>query len=193
VKGLDIRTTGSGNAGATNVFRLLGWKAAVPVLLADFAKGFLPVFFAGQLLYWLSSGAETAGRPAAVIPIAVLTVIVIGHAFPLWAGFRGGKGVACAAGGITAMVPIAAPFCLGLFILVLIFSSYVSAASLSAAWFLPLFYGLAPVFTSGEALSYLNLAFFIGTAVLITVLHRKNLGRLIRGEEPRFHLSGRSG
>ena len=171
----DIRNHGSGNAGATNVFRVLGWKAAVFVLVADFLKGFLPVFFVLRM----TSGA----RP--LIPMLALSAIVIGHAFPLWAGFRGGKGVACAAGGITAIFPLAAPVCLGVFIIVLAAGSYVSLASLAAAWSLPLLYVLVTRFgPSGRSTE--TLIFFLLVATGISFLHRKNIGRLIRGEEARF-------
>lgn len=189
LKGVDIRTVGSGNAGATNVFRILGWKAAVFVLVADFAKGFLPVFYAAGLVGRLNSDAGSVSELSTVIRILVLTAIVLGHAFPLWAGFRGGKGVACSAGGISAMIPMAAPICLGVFIIVLAISSYVSAASLAAAWFLPLLYALAPRFSSGEAFSPVLLIFFLVVAISITALHRKNIQRLFRGEESRFSLS----
>lgn len=192
LQGADIRTVGSGNAGATNVFRILGWKAAIFVLVADFSKGFLPVFYACRFVGWLSSASDAAGEFSTLIRILVLTAIVLGHAFPLWAGFRGGKGVACSAGGITAMVPLAAPLCLGVFVLVLVISSYVSAASLAAAWFLPLLYTLAPVFSSGENLSVTMLVFFLGIAILLTVLHQKNIVRLIRREESQFRFTRKS-
>ena len=171
----DIRNQGSGNAGATNVFRVLGWKAAVFVLIFDFLKGFLPVFFVLRM----TSGAHP------FMPMLALGAIVIGHAFPLWAGFRGGKGVACTAGGITAIFPLAAPVCLGVFIIVLAAGSYVSLASLAAAWSLPLLYALAGRFgPTGRSTE--TLIFFLIAAAGISILHRKNIGRLIRGEESRF-------
>ena len=175
--GIDIREKGSGNAGATNIYRVLGWKAAVTVLFLDLVKGFLPVF--------LTPVAALPRGEADALKIGVLAAVVIGHAFPLWAGFRGGKGVASSAGGITALYPIAAPFCLAVFAAVLAVSSHVSLASLVVAWILPVVY-LGVTWIRGSALSVPLLIFFCLIPPGITWPHRKNLRRLIRGEEPKF-------
>ncbi|MDF1567023.1 MAG: glycerol-3-phosphate 1-O-acyltransferase PlsY [Spirochaetaceae bacterium] len=176
--GIDIREKGSGNAGATNVYRVLGWKAAAAVLVLDLMKGFLPVF--------LTPVAALSAGEADALKIGVLAAVVIGHAYPLWAGFRGGKGVASSAGGITALYPIAAPFCLAVFAAVLAVSSYVFLASLVAAWILPFVY-LGVTWIRGSALSVTLLIFFCLIPLGITWLHRKNIRRLIRGEETKFH------
>jgi glycerol-3-phosphate acyltransferase PlsY len=185
-KGVDIRSEGSGNAGATNVYRVLGWKAALAVLAADFAKGFLPVFFSAGLPALMSGSSPAGPLSPTVLKIMVLAAAVLGHAFPLWAGFRGGKGVACSAGGITALFPAAAPVCLAVFALTLLFTSYVSAASLVTAWTLPLLPQILRRFIPGGEDPVLLTVFFILIALVITVLHRKNIIRLIRGEEPVF-------
>ncbi len=178
IKGLDIRHEGSGNAGSTNVFRVLGWKAAVIVLILDAAKGFIPVLrlpriFMGMVNFPL------------LFPILTLSGILIGHAFPLWFGFRGGKGVASAAGGIIAMFPQAAPICLIIFISVLAVSRYVSLASLAAAWTLPIFTLIWKLIRQSE-ISFWLIGFFILTALAVSWLHRKNIGRLFQGNEPKF-------
>ena len=175
LKGIDIREEGSGNAGSTNVYRVLGAQAAALVFLLDFAKGFIPVLI---MMKWGIPGADR------YLP-GILSVffLIIGHSFPVFAGFRGGKGVAVAAGGITALLPLLAPFCLTIFILTVWLSRTVSLGSLAVAWSLPVLYfsgseiGLFPS-------SVILLIFFTLLAIGITVLHRKNIRRLIRGEEP---------
>jgi glycerol-3-phosphate acyltransferase PlsY len=185
-KGVDIRSEGSGNAGATNVYRVLGWKAALAVLTADFAKGFLPVFFSTGLFAVMSADSAAGRFSPTVLKILVLIAVVLGHAFPLWAGFRGGKGVACSAGGVTALFPVAAPVCLAVFVLTLLITSYVSAASLITAWSLPLVFVILRRLNRGGEDPVLMTVFFVLVALIITVLHRKNIIRLIRGEEPEF-------
>lgn len=183
LRGDDIRNGGSGNAGATNTFRVLGWKAALPVLAADMLKGFLPVLFIPNLFPALTDDYVT------ILQIAVLTAVVTGHAFPLWAGFRGGKGVASSAGGILAMFPLVAPFCLTGFLIVLITTRYVSLSSLTAAWILPPAYGIAVRFSIHPFSPWL-MGFFLTAAIGVTILHRKNIGRLIHGVEKRLGNQG---
>lgn len=176
VLGRDIRKEGSRNAGATNVFRVLGWKAAVPVLIADMLKGFLPVLLVPVVV---ENGSNTQ---ILLLQTVILFLVIIGHAFPLWAGFRGGKGVASAAGGILAIYPPLAPVCLIVFVAVLLFTRYVSLASLSAAWVLPLAYGVIATITETD-FSWWLMVFFLCVTLGVTVLHRQNIRRLIRGKE----------
>jgi len=179
LKGIDIREEGSGNAGATNVYRVLGAPAAAAVLLLDLLKGFLPVM--------LLMNRHSAGEDPYLTGVISVLFLILGHSFPLFAGFRGGKGVAVGAGGITALLPLSAPFCLGVFLLTLTLTRTVSLASLAAAWSLPLTYlagSVIGLFPSSPVL----LTFFFITAPGITVLHIKNIRRLIRGEEPRITL-----
>jgi len=179
--GKDIRTMGSGNSGATNVYRLIGLKGALPVALFDFSKAFFPVFYCVKLAEVLGVG----GLNGTILQFLLFLSVVVGHVFPVWAGFRGGKAVASAAGGVTALFPLAAPVCLTLFIVVARLSGYVSLASMATAWFLPLFYWLYSLL-AGKTLTLHYLIFFLICAFLVTVLHRKNIIRLMKGEENGF-------
>lgn len=186
----DIRSEGSGNAGATNVYRVLGAPAAIFVLTADFLKGFLPTFFLPGLVTGFFGDQVFSPEYLVLLEILAVSSAVAGHSFPVFAGFRGGKGVATSAGGITAMFPLVAPFCLAVFVCTVLLTSYASAASLLTAWALPLFYILLSL-VGRSRFSYLLLVFFILTAAGITVLHRRNISRLIRGEEKKLRWKGR--
>ena len=179
---LDIRKEGSGNAGATNVLRVLGKGAACFVLAADFLKGLLPVLLAPVLADRLMSQGSSSPEEVLLIRILTMLMILIGHAFPLWAGFRGGKGVASSAGGVAVLYPPAVPFCLAVFVITVAVSRYVSLGSLVTAWFLPLLYMLTHL-AGFTAFSLPLLLSFLAAAALITVLHRNNIKRLLRGEE----------
>jgi glycerol-3-phosphate acyltransferase PlsY len=172
VKGIDLRQHGSGNLGATNVYRVLGGRVAAAVLLFDAAKGALPVVLLPRLL--------PSDRPL-VWAVAYGVAAIAGHVrsvFLLWKG--GGKGVATAAGVFAALVPVPALVAVAVWALVLWASGYVSLASLGAAAVLPIAVGalLGPV----SPLFYL--ALLVGAFVFWT--HRANIGRLRRGEEHRF-------
>ena len=172
VKGIDLRQHGSGNLGATNVYRMLGGRVAAAVLLFDAAKGALPVVLLPRLL--------PSDRPL-VWAIAYGVAAIAGHVrsvFLLWKG--GGKGVATAAGVFAALVPVPALVAVTVWALVLWASGYVSLASLGAAAILPIAVGalLGPI----SPLFYL--ALLVGAFVFWT--HRANIGRLRRGEEHRF-------
>lgn len=179
LKGADIRTLGSGNAGATNAYRVLGLKGALPALLVDFFKGFLPVFLV------LHSGF-TFVLP--VVPVALLagTAAFIGHLFPVYIGFRGGKGVATGAGIMTALEPLLFPACLGVFLPVFLVTRKMSLASLCTAVSLPFWYaGLS--FLKGMLPDVYFLVFTVLIAVLVFVRHRKNIANLMGGtEKPLF-------
>ncbi len=178
VKGQDLRTLGSGNLGATNLYRVLGWRYAVPVGLIDAAKGAIPVAIFGP-----HAGADQ--RIALLLGITA----VLGHAFSVFVGFRGGKGVATGAGVVLALAPWALLIGLGTWILVVVASGYVSLASIMAALVLPLaVYWLHP---ERRALIWL----FALLALGVIILHRANITRLLKGTEHRFgrrHGEGRS-
>ncbi|MCG8453007.1 MAG: glycerol-3-phosphate 1-O-acyltransferase PlsY [Spirochaetales bacterium] len=174
--GLDVREVGSGNAGTTNVFRVAGWKIGVMVLLADFLKGFLPVFL---FPLWLSS--IDAGFESFLAPL-LIGAVVLGHVFPLWASFRGGKGVACGAAALVASWPWAAPIGLLSFFVTLMVTRYVSVSSLVAAWVVALVYWFG--FTENQNLVFGMFLFVL--AMGITFLHRHNFQRLIHRKEPHF-------
>jgi glycerol-3-phosphate acyltransferase PlsY len=174
--GIDVREHGSGNAGATNVIRVLGWKTGVPVLIIDILKGalaaLLPVFF------------HLASEETAMLTnLQIITglVAITGHMFPVFAGFRGGKGVAAAAGVVIALHPAVSLVCLGLFALVFAVTGIVSVSSITAGIAFPV---VLLGFFDTPSLIFKIFSIIIAAALLIT--HRKNIKRLIRGEEPRL-------
>lgn len=172
-KGIDLREHGSGNLGATNVYRILGAKVAVAVLLFDALKGALPVLLLPGLL-------DTAGRWAAWWPVAYGVSAIAGHVrsvFLRWKG--GGKGVATAAGVFAALAPIPIAVATAVFAAVLAASGYVSLASLTSAAVLP----LAMLVFVGPRAPATAVSLLVGAFVFWT--HRANIGRLRRGEESR--------
>ena len=171
-RGIDLREHGSRNLGATNVYRVMGWKIALLVLVIDIAKGALPVLV---LPRWMDS--VTAHLWAIMFGLAA----ILGHVRPiflLWKG--GGKGVATAAGAFFALVPLPTLLALVVFVVVLFTSGYVSLSSLSAALALP----VALLLDRGVR----SPLFMVSLVVCLFVFwtHRANIGRLRRGEESRF-------
>lgn len=181
--GVDVREHGSRNAGATNTFRVLGWRAGVPVLLIDIAKGFLPVRILPNF-----TDLDPNGAPFMWLRVALVIAAVLGHLYPVFARFRGGKGVATSLGGVLAVHPGAAAICVVVFALVFLLSKYVSLGSLCAAVAFPL--AVALVYQETSAV---KVGFAIALCVLVFYTHRENIGRLLRGEENRMTLAGRSG
>lgn len=173
--GIDIREHGSGNAGATNTFRVLGKNAGVIVMAADILKGFLAVK--------LSLLSQYSWHPSPSVQFVNLQVIlgiasVLGHIFPVFSGFRGGKGIATLFGMILGIQPLVAVSLVGVFILMLLATRYVSLSSISASIAFPLL--ILFIFREPE-LSYK--IFAIGTAFLVVLTHHKNIGRLLTGNE----------
>jgi glycerol-3-phosphate acyltransferase PlsY len=168
-RGLDLRQHGSRNLGATNVYRVLGWRYAVPVGVIDVAKGALPVALLGR----------SPGAPA-WLPLALGIAAVMGHMFSPFVGFKGGKGVATAAGVFVALAPVAIAISAAIWWLVLWLSGYVSLSSLVASVLLPVGVRL----TEPDA-SY-TLYAGITLASLIVVSHRANIRRLFAGTEHKF-------
>ena len=164
-KGVNLRTVGSGNIGATNVARALGKKWAVVVLLADAAKGFVPVWLGRRL-----------GLPPESVALAGLAAIV-GHMFTLFLRGRGGKGVATSLGVALALSWPAALCGFGVYILAYLLLRLSSVGSLLGIWSFPVFATLL----GGLPRPYLYLATFV--AILVTIRHRQNITRLLRGEE----------
>lgn len=190
-KRIDIRDYGSGNAGATNTFRVLGRKAGVIVMIVDVAKGFTAAFFIPKLSIfsfvaaWFESSAGTATELGGIVPIICLCSAVVGHMFPLFARFKGGKGVGTGAGGIFGLHPLAASVCLLTFLLTLFVSGYVSLSSIIAACMLPVV-SLVVMLVRGNGIDIAWMVFSILIGALIIGMHRTNLQRLLRGEESRF-------
>lgn len=175
----DIRETGSGNSGATNAFRSLGWKGAIPVFLFDFLKGFVPVWIA------LHSPFEFYLPVKPLAAIAGLSAL-LGHVFSVFLGGKGGKGVATGAGFFSALCPPLVPACLAVFIPVLALSRRMSAASIASAVILPFAY-LAVLYFSGERAEWYLVSLSFLVPVLIIARHRKNISRLLAGgEKPLF-------
>src|SRR6202030_1632949 len=178
--GGDVRKVGSGNIGATNVARAAGPVPAILTLLCDFAKGAAPVWLAGRL----------SNESATWMMIAALAAL-LGHCFPVWLKFRGGKGVATAAGVFLILSPLALLGSVMVFILVVAFWRYVSLASISAAASMPLLVYLlwAPHHAPPLAVTFGALA----AAVLIIYKHDANIQRLVEGEEPKFSFCKKQG
>ncbi|MDB4088234.1 glycerol-3-phosphate 1-O-acyltransferase PlsY [Flavobacteriales bacterium] len=172
----DIREFGSGNAGATNTFRVLGKKAGIPVLIFDVLKGWFSVYVLSHSL-----GLDTMTNSFMNIRIALGIAAVIGHIYPIFAKFKGGKGVATTLGVVIALDPISAFSCMGVFIVVLLISRIVSVSSMVAAISFPIFVILI------YKTEYISLQVFsIVMSLLIVITHKKNIGRLIKGEESKI-------
>ncbi|MCD7970573.1 MAG: glycerol-3-phosphate 1-O-acyltransferase PlsY [Alistipes sp.] len=172
--GVDVREHGSKNAGATNTLRVLGPKAALPVFIMDLAKG-----FAAVQLYRLSPDALTGW--VFYIKLALVAAVVLGHIFPVFAGFRGGKGVATLTGSVLAINPPAVLLCILTFVLVLSLTRYVSLSSMTAGVMLPVYLR----FVFGEKYPPL-LIFACAVSVLLIWTHRRNIGRLLNGTESKI-------
>ncbi|NUO94058.1 MAG: glycerol-3-phosphate 1-O-acyltransferase PlsY [Gemmatimonadaceae bacterium] len=177
--GVDLRQQGSGNLGATNVFRVLGWKVGLAVFVADALKGALPVLL-------LPPRIESTIDPA-LWAIACGIAAIAGHVRPLFLRFRkGGKGVATAAGVFFALAPLPMLVTFGLFVAVVLATGYVSLGSLLSAVVLPAFL----LVTQGSRAPLFVVSVIIASFVFWT--HRANIGRLRRGEEHRFGKRSRS-
>ena len=178
---LDVRDHGSGNAGATNTIRVLGWKAGLPVFIFDVFKGWLAVMLAGFFL-----SGELGAEQLVHLKIILAAAVVLGHVFPVFAGFRGGKGVATILGVGVALYPVTVWVILGIFILVLLITGYVSLGSIIGAILVP----FIDIFLFKQDNFWL-IGLSILVAIFIPLTHRKNIKRLLKGEEskfkPRFH------
>lgn len=176
----DIRKEGSGNAGGTNVFRVLGWKPGIFVMLVDAFKGFAATKW---IAHWQPFGPSHID--ATVLPIICGVAAVIGHIWTVFAGFRGGKGVGAATGMIVALYPIAALVCLVIFVSVVYLTRYVSVGSITAAACLPLVLFIGERFFRSEVPDPM-FQFSVALTVLIIYTHRHNIRRLLAGTENRF-------
>lgn len=169
IYGVDVRESGSGNIGTTNVFRVLGKKAGILVFLGDFLKGFFPVFIATRAVQ---------AEDAALISVLVAAAAIAGHTWPIFLGGKGGKGVATGGGTVIALMPWLFLLVFALFWIVLLVERTVSVASLSAATGFCI-----GTLVTGQPLPYIIFA-LVGTAVIFYA-HRSNLRRLANGEESR--------
>lgn len=174
--GIDVREHGSGNAGATNTVRVLGWKTGIPVLIFDIFKGWL-----AASLPRLMEAAPDGSEQMMVLQIVCGMAAILGHVFPLFAGFRGGKGVATTFGVLLALQPWLTLACAGIFLVVLLISGYVSLASMISVIMFPVL--LLTVF---DTPSLLFRIFAILVAIAVVATHSKNISRLLKGEEKKF-------
>ena len=171
--GVDLREAGSGNLGATNVFRTLGRTAGVAVMVLDIAKGAAAVLVAVAL----------TNNPW---PLAAAALAILGHVFPVWTHFKGGKGVAVGAGAMIGLVPSASGVLLVLWILLVVFTRYVSVASIVAAL------AAAPLaYVFGAPWSYV--VFIALAGVFVIYKHRENIVRLVQGDESRIQFGRKNG
>ena len=187
--GVDVREHGSKNAGTTNVLRVLGKRAAIPVFIIDFLKGFVAVNIFVLLRY-----DENIPSQAWIINLKILAVVVVtlGHIFPVFAGFRGGKGGATILGAVTGIQPNITFLCFAVWVVVLMVWHYVSFASIVAGCAFPI---LVSIFSGGvysryglehTSISYIIFSFVVALALVWT--HRKNIGRILDGTESKIDI-----
>jgi glycerol-3-phosphate acyltransferase PlsY len=168
--GIDLREHGSGNLGATNLYRVLGWKYAIPVALFDIAKGAIPVLvFAPQV------------ADSELVAVACGVAAILGHVFSVFVRFKGGKGVATAAGVMLGLTPVALGVAAVVWMLVVLLTGYVSLGSIAAAAVLPFAAYLLEKSKTPELLWIIALV-----AASVILLHRRNIQRLLKGTENRF-------
>ena len=174
---IDVREFGSGNAGATNTFRVLGRNAGIPVLIIDIIKG-----TAAVALSYLS-GYELHSNEFINLQLALGVATLVGHIFPIFAGFRGGKGVATMLGIVVCITPVSSAICLLIFLFILLASRMVSLSSMFAGLSYPFVLNLM-MHNNNNIL----MVFSIIVAALLIVTHRKNIKRILRREENKVRL-----
>ncbi len=179
---IDVREHGSKNAGATNTFRVLGPKTAIPVFILDILKSFISV----KLICFVPNIIPNS-ELSYLIMILFGVMAVIGHIFPIFSGFKGGKGVASMLGVILAIHPLAAGISLAVFIIVFICFKIVSIGSMCAAIAFPI---IIYIFEKTEIIT-LSI-FSISAAILIIITHKKNIKNLVRGEEKKLSFNKKS-
>jgi len=175
--GIDIREYGSGNAGATNTFRTLGKRSGMAVMIVDMLKGFAAINLAFLSVYAFKS------EQFINLQIALGIAAVVGHIFPIFAGFRGGKGVATLFGMILGIQPLVALILVGVFVFMLFLTRYVSLSSIAASIAFPVMI----LFILKEPEDFYRL-FAIATACMVVLSHHKNISRLINGNENKVSL-----
>lgn len=178
--GKDVRKEGSGNAGTTNTIRVLGWKPGVVVLILDAFKGWCAVFCIPELMIWLTA-VEFGENAYICFQILLALTVLLGHVFPLYTGFKGGKGVATMAGIALALYPQSFGVAISIFVVVFLLSRYVSLSSILAALSFPLI-----EYFYVHQTNWILMGFAIAVAVFIPVTHRKNIVRLCTGKESKL-------
>ena len=180
VAGIDIRTAGSGNIGATNVTRTLGKGYGYPVFAVDFLKGLASVIISVSM----GQRAQPTSVPVELFGIVAAVCCVLGHSFPVWLRFKGGKGVATSAGALFGLMPRAALIAVAVWLITFYLTRYVSVASMIAALAVPI--TILSMMFLGQRGETALLYFSICLAAVVIIRHRSNLSRLARGTEPRF-------
>lgn len=171
--GIDIRDYGSGNAGATNTYRILGARTGTFVMVVDILKGVIATSLYLLIPYYLHDEWDRTN-----FMIGLGMAAVLGHIFPVWADFRGGKGVATLFGMVLAIQPLVALCCVGVFLLVFFLTRFISLSSILASIAFAVF--ILFIFNEKETLYR---AFAIAVALMVMLTHQKNIGRLLRGSE----------
>ena len=171
---IDLREHGSGNAGATNALRVFGNRAGALILVLDALKGFAAVY----LSRFFPEASFTSANNIVIYQLILGSMALLGHVFPLFAGFRGGKGIATLVGIVIALFPQAVLICLAVFLLVFLPTRYVSLGSISAAITFP----IAVIFILQSDL-IAEIIFSLAVAVFVPLTHHKNIRRLLKGKE----------
>jgi len=191
VKGIDIRNHGSGNAGGSNVFRVLGWKYGISVILLDATKGMIAVLLVSRLYFGnIPFPNATPFDDFTLVQIIAGVSAVLGHIWTIFAGFKGGKGIATGLGFLVSIVTVDMLLGLVVFAIVVLVSKYISLGSLAAAVSVPLFMIIRENIFGVDISGYgtiLPLTIFLAFLVMYT--HKANIGRLINGNENKISLS----
>jgi len=185
LKGIDIREHGSGNAGATNVLRVLGWQAALIVLLIDMFKGFAPVF-------WVAPALSQQPEHTVYLQIFAAIAAIVGHIWTIFAGFKGGKGVGTSAGVFLGLAPIPLLSALGVFVIIVWLTRYVSLGSILAAL---AFLGGLLIQRFLLHMPVPDVLLYLGAVVVILIwyAHRENIKRLLAGNENKVSFQSKKG
>lgn len=184
LKGIDIREYGSGNAGATNVFRVMGWKAGIAVLILDMAKGFIPTV----LFYKI--GLKGVDWPIINLQILAGISAIFGHIWTIFAGFKGGKGVGTGAGMLIGLAPLSVAVGIVIFLIVVTISRFVSLGSILASISVPITIVMQNQSQNSFPLQLFILSLFVPALIIYT--HRKNIQRLIKGEESKIQFGNKN-
>lgn len=187
-RGLDPRKFGSKNMGSTNAVRVFGWKLGLLVQAIDISKGLIATLFISRIFYGaLPFENVTPFEDFTVVQIIAGIAAVMGHVWTIFAGFKGGKGINTAAGMLVSLAPVDASISIGIFVIVLFSSGYVSLGSITAAFSVPLVMFLRENVFNVEINGYHTLVYFtLIIAVFLAYNHRTNIKRLLQGNEHRF-------
>lgn len=193
-KGIDIREHGSGNMGGTNVFRILGWKYGILVLLLDALKGVIAVIFIARLpITTIPFTNTTPFDDFTLVQLIAGAAAMLGHVWTIFAGFKGGKGIATGLGILAVVTTVDLLIGIGLFILIVYYSRYVSLGSMIGALSIPVTLIIRENVFHADIPGYWTLLpFLICLSIFVVYTHRKNIVRLMQGTENKISFSGKS-